>query len=180
MKVQLPNFKNFLDRPRLLFWCAVVLFVLSTAMLSIALVTEHHDHQQFYRQANVLTPFKLGQTVRMGAASVSLTNPKYVSGSGSFTAPNGMKYLVVDLTVKNFSDSPIRVLPSTDTYVKDATGRVIYLTPYGLERPFHAGELLPGEQVSGQLSYLVPVSSRLKFYVDGVWSGGVLPIALTK
>jgi hypothetical protein len=166
------------DKSRWFFWAAVGLCVLSVLVLTAALVSQHNQRQQLYQSQSPMKPFKPGQTVRMGAVSVTVANPSYTNGSSSFAAPPDKHYLIVDFTVKNFSDKPITVLPSTDTYVKDTAGNVVNLTPYGLDRPFHGGELPAGEQVSGQLSYLVPRSRDVTLYVDGIWSGGVLPFAL--
>ncbi len=180
MNVHASDLKRIFEHPKLLFWSSVVLCVFSAIMLSTTLAVERHDREHFYRKASALTPFQQGQTVRMGAASVTVADASFLPGSGHFAAPAGKQYLVATLIVKNFSDKPINVLPSTDTYVKDVSGHIVYLTPFGLDEPFHAGELLPGEQVRGQVSYLVSKAQQLTFYVDAIWSGGVLPITVTK
>lgn len=169
---------RFFEKPTTVFWTSCAILAISAITLTTTLVVSGREHRRLYSQSAALSGFAPGQTVRMGAASVSVSGPTYTSGTGHFVAPAGRQYLTLDFTVKNYSDKPIAILPSTDTYVKDGSGAVVYLTPYGLERPFRAGELLPGERVTGQLSYLVPAKTPLRFYVDSIWSGGVVPIGI--
>jgi hypothetical protein len=155
---------------RWLFIGSVILFAASLLTLAAAL---HVTRQPI---ASPARPFEAGQTITMGSATISISHISYSGGSPGFTAPAGKRYLTLDFTVHNNSAKSVNVLPATDTYVKDQAGNVVYLTPYALVRPFRAGELPPGEQVAGQLSYLVPKSTPVTFYVDAVWSGGVIPI----
>jgi hypothetical protein len=69
-------------------------------------------------------------------------------------------------------------LPAADTYLKDTSGNVVYLTPFELSQPFRSGELLPGEQIQGQLSYLVKKSKSYALYIDSTWSGRLIEIKL--
>jgi hypothetical protein len=161
---------------RNLFAISLVILAVSALLLGFALRTEHNVSA--VRTARTQTPFSLGQEITMGSVTLMASHPAYSGGSGNFASPAGMHYLILDLSVRNNSAKAIQVMPTTDTYVKDAAGHVIYVTPFGLSRPFRAGELSPGETVNGQLSYLVPVKSPLKLYVDSIWSGGVLPIQL--
>lgn len=152
------------------------LLLVSLVVLGFALRAEHNATAR--RAINPKHPFMLGQTVSLGSASVKVDHLTYGHGTSAFTAPTGQEYAELYLTVKNIADKPIYIAPATDTYVKNASGQVAYLTPYELAHPFHAGELLPGDTVSGQLSFLVKNHTHYTFYVDGIWSGGVLPFAL--
>ncbi len=161
---------------RKLFYSAIIVLVLSFVVLGFAVHSEQRSRGNVQRSAEQQTAFHSGQAISLGSATMRISNLTYSDGSGHFIAPAGKHYLIVDLTVKNYSDAPINVLPSNDTYVKDSAGRVVYLTPYEVSQPFRAGELLPGETITGQLSYLVPKSGQLNYYIDAIWSGGVVPI----
>lgn len=128
--------------------------------------------------ANPKAPYTAGQLVSGGSASLKIENVEFKEGQPGFAATADKRYLVLDFSVSNHSQQPINVLAVNDTYVKDTAGNVVYLTPYALERPFHSGELPAGESVRGQLSFLVPHSGSLKFYVDAIWSGGVIPFTI--
>lgn len=172
------NKPTILDNPRTIFWLSVVLSISALLMIIAALLIFRQDRQQFHQSASVQIPFKLNQEVRMGSAVVTVSNPAYSKGSLHFTAPQGKHYLLVAVTIKNFTERPIVVSPSTDIYLKDKVGTTTYLTPYELANPFHAGELPAGEQTTGQLSYLVSDKTNPNMYIDAAWSGGVLPISL--
>lgn len=162
---------------QLLFLGSLVMLIVSLTLVTIALAIQHSDNT--LRVSHVQAPFHANQSVTMGSAVLSVGTPRYDTGSNVFAAPSGSRYMVIDLTVKNISDKPIQVMPSTDVYAKDAAGHVVYLTPFVLAHPFHAGELLPGDTVTGQLSFLVQKSAPYNIYVDGAWSGGVLPFDVT-
>jgi hypothetical protein len=113
-----------------------------------------------------------------GQAKFNITNLKYSNGEGRFVAPANMHYVIFDFSVENTSDKTIAILPANDTYMKNSEGVVSFLTPYGLEKPFRAGDLLPHEKITGQLSYLVKKNESQKLYVDSVWSGALIAIAI--
>ena len=170
---------SLLDNPRTLFYMSVGFMLVSVVLLVFALQAEHRSTANLRHVAVSQVPFEANQNINMGSATLRVSNVTYADGSAHFSAPAGMHYLILDLAVKNYSDKPINVLPASDTYVKASDGKAIYLTPYELASPFRSGELSPGEQITGQLSYLVPTAAKsLKFYVDAIWSGGVVPIAI--
>lgn len=123
--------------------------------------------------------YPLGTTARFDRSTVVLTNFATNKGAGMFTAPSGSEYAVVTMRVTNTSKNTIMVLPSLDTYLKDTTGKLYYLSPSSLSSPFRSGPLLSGDTIQGQLSYLVPKNNQLSFYIDSTWSGGVAKFALT-
>ncbi len=160
--------------PVRLFYINTALLVTAVILLGLALWVQNIDK-------NPPIPFagySKGVTVTMGSVAIKINSVQTSVGKGHFKAPDGMHYLIVDLTVKNTSGKPLNVLPSTDTYVKSPAGKITNLSPFSLERPYRAGELLPGEQITGQLSYLVPKTGPQKLYVDALWSGGVIPFEL--
>ena len=169
---------NLLDNSRVLFYCSLGILLVSFSVLLLAMRAEHRSNDNFHRTAAQQVPLRPGHKINMGSATMTVGSINYNNGSGHFAAPNDRHYLILNLTVKNYGEKPIHVLPSSDTYIKDTEGNVTYLTPYAVEHPFRAGELSPGEQITGQLSFLVPKTAKLTFYIDSIWSGGVIPIAI--
>lgn len=161
---------------------AQLLFVVSLLLLatSIGLLTAAGERltRTAAPYAKPATPFNVGASITNGQVSVTVASVKLAGGQGPFQTTDSEQYAVVTLHVRNNSDSPIQVLPSNDTYVKDATGKVSYLTPYTLENPFRAGELSPGESIQGQLSYKISTAGKHTFFIDARWSGSVLPFAV--
>lgn len=155
----------------ILFYASLILFVLSVILFFGS-----------YTSTQSITSYFGGISVpgsaRQGAASITVESVKYEAGVGHFAAPSGSRYAVVSLRVKNVSDTPIYFAPANDTYIKTATGEVHYLTPYALESPFKSGEILPGEQTKGQLSYLVPENTKMKYYLESDWTSGVVSFLL--
>jgi hypothetical protein len=158
-----------------LFYASLVILTLSAVLLVLALVTEHRTSQKKSPRQVLFVP---AQAVTMGKATMTIGKPAYSYGSPGFSAPTGKRYLIVNFTLKNISSSPINILPANDTYIKDINGHVSYLTPYVLKNPFRAGELPPNEQISGELSFLVPSASPVKFFIDAPWSGGAAAFVL--
>jgi len=161
-----------------LFYASVILLAIAITLLIIALVVQSDTKRINSYSAQPAKAFSTGQMVEMGDVSLLVKKVSFGGSQPGFLAPPGKYYAVVDLLVKNRSEKPIDIEPSSDSYVKDSAGNVSYLTPYILDNPFRAGELPPGEQISGQLSYIAPKNQPLKLYIDGIWSGGVIPFAL--
>ncbi|MGV9001945.1 MAG: DUF4352 domain-containing protein [Candidatus Saccharimonadaceae bacterium] len=162
-----------LNNDKKLFIISIVFLILSVIFLSLALIVQRSNAPK-----PLVVPtagFEINTPITMGSVSMTITKVAFSDSQPGFSAPADMHYAVIDLTVKNVVDHPLDILPSNDTYLKDNTGAVSYMTPFGLERPFRAGQLLPGETISGQVSYILSKSKPAKLYVDSIWSGGVVP-----
>ncbi len=116
--------------------------------------------------------------ITTGRTTLTVSDIRHKPATKRFAAPDGYEYVLLTLTVRNNSEKPLDVFPSSDTYIKTASGNVSYLTPYDLVRPFHSGTVLPGESTVGELSFLVPKYSTYKFYVEASWSGGAVPFMI--
>lgn len=116
-----------------------------------------------------------GKAISTGVTTLTVEKVERKPGSKPFIAPAGYEYLIVTLKVQNNSDEPFSVVPTADTYVKSAAGKVSYIAPYTLTDPFHSGIVLPGEATTGELSYLVQKNSSYKFYVEADWSSTAVP-----
>jgi hypothetical protein len=123
--------------------------------------------------------YQPGTPVQTSQANVIINTIHTEKGSGSLVAPQGQTYLLLNVTFKNTSDKTISVMPSTQTYIKTADGTVYYMTPLLLEHPFRAGDLKPGDMITGEVSYLVPENTSYTMYIDSIWSGGVVSVRLT-
>jgi hypothetical protein len=160
-----------IKKTKFMFISSLVLFAVSAMLLTAAIyaTVPHKTRQAMYQP---------GSEIVNGQARFSIKNITYSAGTSRFTAPANMHYVIFDFTIENTSNKPIAVLPANDTYMKNQEGVVSFLTPYGLENPFRAGDLLPHEKITGQLSYLVHKNETQKLYIDAVWSGALIAIAI--
>lgn len=155
----------------------VFIACLATLTLSYALFVQSRYNLKHQTVSVKQKPFSIDTDYQIGNATIRISNIRLEPGQAPFIAPTGKQYVILDVVVINRSDAPINVLPSSDMYVKDSNGSIAYLTPYVTPSPFRAGELLPGDKIKGDVSFLVP-EGTLVLYVDAVWSGGVVPILL--
>jgi len=162
------------NRPITLFWISITLFGISIVLLGFSVISQNSTKGPF-----PFAGYPAGTSIAMGSSITEVQNVTDTNGTGIFIAPKGKHYIVVTLKVKNVSEKPINVFPSSDTYVKNNAGNVSFLTPLNLTLPFRAGSLLPGENIVGELSYLVNNNETNKFYVDSIWSGGVIVFAVS-
>lgn len=180
IKMTKPKKQFFLYKPKTiegLYFASIVLLIFSFFVLGTTLLIKVSDNNN---SVNVSTqePFKVGEQITTGQVSITVTSVDYGGGSEPFIAPEGMQYAVVRLNISNRDIKPISIAPTIDTYIKADDGKVSYVSPYALKDPFRAGELLPGESIQGDLSYLVKKDVSLKYFVDSIWSGSSIPIKI--
>lgn len=156
------------------FVAAAVLAFVALVFLSVGLYAFKQAQPTGYIQG----VYALGTPIVAGEATAIINNVRYDQGHRPFEAPSGKQYIIVDTTFQNNTEKPIAILPSNQTYIKDTSSTVYYLSPMGLEEPFRAGELLPGDKIRGELSYLVPKDTAYTLYIDAIWSGGVVSVTL--
>ncbi|HMT18810.1 MAG TPA: DUF4352 domain-containing protein [Candidatus Saccharibacteria bacterium] len=70
--------------------------------------------------------------------------------------PEGYKFLTVELTVKNMTDSEKWFLPEAHMYMKDASGQRYDLTATKDVQTSIAGPIAAGDTTKGQVGYMVP------------------------
>ena len=155
---------------QIFFYSSVLLCLLAVAMLLASL--------RIGRSVQPATGIHKGQQLSQGSATIELEAVRFTQGSGHYKASPGKRYAIISLSVANNSSTPFSVAAANDTYVKDRTGTTYYLSPTSLDEPFHSGQLLPGDSVRGELSYLLPLTGEFRFYVESDWSGGVVPFLL--
>lgn len=161
---------------QLLFVISLLLLVTSIGLLVIT--TRRLSHQPTRKAAQPAAPFAVASDISSGLVTVTVESVQFAGTQGNFVAADGEHFVLIGLKVRNNSDQPIQILPSSDTYLKDASGHVTYLTPYRLDNPFRAGELPPGETVRGELSYIASTVGQHKLFIDAKWSGSVLPFKI--
>lgn len=170
------NKKLTISSQKLLFYGAVLLLLITIMLLAFTLNVQRSNAG--FVNAQPGKSYVINQTIHSGEVIMSIQSVRFEQGTKPFSAPVGKRYAVVDFWVKNISDAPIQVLPSTDTYMKNVAGDVSYLSPLPLEHAFRAGEIAPGEAIHGDLSYLVDTSDTVKLFVDARWSGIAVPILI--
>lgn len=166
-----------ISKEKLLVQISAGLLALSAVFLWQAYRVEHRVNTR-KPEVQMQTPFLPAKTVEMGAAAIVTAPIRYEAGNGTFAAPAGKQYAVITLTIKNRSDKPLNVLPTADFYMKSTKGDVAYESPFTLAEPLRAGELLPGDTIKGEVSFLVTEDIPYLFYIDAIWSGSVLPFAI--
>lgn len=150
------------------FYISLVLLFIATGLLVAALLVQRNDDRRIQPSKG----YNTGISIKSGLVTMSVEKVRFDTGQGRSKSPPGQQHAIVNFIVQNNSSQVINILPSTDTYIKDSTGNVSYLSPYNLDKPFRAGALSPGEQIKGELSYTTASSGDLKFIVDSIWSGG--------
>lgn len=173
--------KNLLDYiknspSKLLFYVSVLFLLVAIGLLSITLRVQQQNDALI--NATPGTAYAMQKQVHSGDVVMSVESVSFQDGQQPFIAPEGKHYAIIDFKVKNISDQPIQVLPSSDTYMKNTAGDVSYLSPYAIKQPFRAGELALGETIHGELSYLVDKIGEVKLITDAKWSGIALPIVI--
>jgi len=115
----------------------------------------------------------LGQTFTTQAYSLQLSGLKYDStGDDTYKPAAGDEFVIMTLTVKNMTDQDLQFLPVLQTYLKDSSGQSYSLAPAPLDNPIESGSILPGDTISGQVSYEVPIGKRdINLYFDSGWPG---------
>lgn len=155
---------------------SIVLIVISLILFTASLIVLRASKPTVYEYG----VYKPETPIAAGDATVVIHSIRYSNGENGFVVPAGKQYLILDTTFQNNSNHPISITPSTQTYIKDSEGYVTYLTPFALENPLRAGDLLAGDKISGQLSYLVPNNKTYTMYIDAIWSGGVVSVRLNE
>lgn len=115
----------------------------------------------------------LGQALATAAYNLRLSDLKYdQTGDDTYKPASGNEFVVITLTISNLTSQSLQFLPVLQTYLKDSRGKSYSLTPAPLDSPIQSGSLLPGDTISGQVSYEVPIGTTdLNLYFDSGWPG---------
>ena len=132
---------------------------------------------------------RYGVTVRLGSSSgqvlpltkmaqssdfeMKLTNTHTIDGNDpAFGLENGHKFLVTTLSVTNKTSETIKLWPAIQTYIRDTQGGSFTMHPTTtITKPYLAGEIAPGQTVTGELSYDVPADlANGRLFIDPGWN----------
>jgi hypothetical protein len=131
------------------------------------------DRQQFGSTARKYIP---GKTYSNNNYDVRIDSVYRGSGEkGSLNPGDGKTYLIVNLYVKNKTNKILPLYPVTQTYIKDSQGQTYSIGPAIVKQPFLAGDLQPGDQIKGELAYVVPDTIQEPlFYFEGLSSSPLI------
>jgi hypothetical protein len=142
-------------------------------MLVIALRTNQDTKHQL-AVAHPQQPVVMGTQISTGSVIAKVESVSYSDGVPGFKSPADKHYAIVKLSLTNKSDQPIHVYPVFDTYMKASDGTVFKITPFALTDAFRSGDVMPGEALKGDLSFLIPKQTDARFYLESIWSGSVV------
>jgi hypothetical protein len=146
-------------------------------MLVIALRTNQNTKRQL-AVAHPQQPVALGTPISTGSVIAKVESVVYSDSVPGFKSPEDKHYAIVKLALTNKTDQPIHVYPVFDTYMKASDGTVYKITPFALTDAFRSGDIMPGESLKGELSFLVPKQTDARFYLESIWSGSVVSFTL--
>lgn len=118
-----------------------------------------------------MTTFEVGDIIEIGDLVLVVNSVTFPAGDDFNQPDDGKKFVAVDLSITNNTDSAQAVSSMLQMNLKDATGQgysidLTALVATGGTSP--DGELAPGETIRGQVGYQVPVDVQgLVFVFDG-------------
>ena len=118
-----------------------------------------------------MTTFEVGDIIEIGDLVLVVNSVTFPAGDDFNQPDDGKKFVAVDLSITNNTDSAQAVSSMLQMNLKDATGQgysidLTALVATGGTSP--DGELAPGETIRGQVGYQVPVAVQgLVFVFDG-------------
>lgn len=81
-------------------------------------------------------------------------------GQFPFVPPENAKFAKVNITVKNNSKNIFAFAPVLQTHLVDENNNKYDLAVSILDNPIVAGDINPGQSVTGDISYLIPANSK--------------------
>ena len=94
-------------------------------------------------------------------------------GAGPLTPPQGMKFVIADLTIENISTSSIQIIPLLNFYLKDEAGHVYRNSAVVSSHEMLSGEILPGDKLREEIGFAVPKDDqRWWLYYEPGMAGG--------
>jgi hypothetical protein len=85
---------------------------------------------------------------------------KDLGGDKMFAPGAGKAYLKLTLRVTNTSHEVIGVYPFTSTHILADDQQLYPMSPMMLQNPFQPGEIAPGEELAGELSFEIPATTH--------------------
>lgn len=170
------HFRKFRDENSLLF--GVFVFGLAALVVINTVFWMHWTSERLYDKAsahNVLVYPKIAKSLqdsRNGALEVKVKDVQLNSKQDvAFDLEEGMTMLIMDITLKNTSQQTQKFIPVSQLFVKTEVGGISKLhASMHVTSPLAAGDVRPGDSVSGQVSFAVLKNTeRPLLYVDTGW-----------
>jgi hypothetical protein len=126
----------------------------------------YRQHKRLVAAAVISNMLLLGSFIWFLGTRPSLLNVSVhhvsvtTTGVSVFQPQPGDEFVIVDVTVTQYTRNSQWLAPVTQSYVVDSHGTHYQMAPYALDNPFYAGVYDVGQQASGQLSYGVARSAR--------------------
>ncbi len=131
----------------------------------------------------IATTFAVGDVIEIGDLGLTVHGVTFPTGDPFNQPEDGMKFLVVELSIENKSDIAQSVSSLLQMQLKDATGQVYdedLMADVASGGTSPNGEVAPGETIRGQVGFQVPADAQdLVFVFDGdVFGTGKIFVAL--
>ncbi len=118
-----------------------------------------------------ITTFEVGDIIEIGDLGLVVNEVTFPTGDDFNQPDDGKKFIVVDLSITNNTDTAQAISSLLQMEIKDATGQsydVDLMASVAAGGASPDGELAPGETLRGQVGYQVPVGAQdLVFVFDG-------------
>ncbi len=169
--------RHFRVRDHFMSWAGVLTSLIVLLIINAAYITNriYHDSTQpaprVIANSNlVLTSLQADETKNY---TVKVSNVTESSAfDPAFTIDTTDTMLIMDISITNHTAGKQDLTPTTQLYVRDREGDTFVMHPsIAIKNPLAAASVLPGQTVTGQISFAVP--KRLAhplLYVDFGWT----------
>lgn len=115
----------------------------------------HHDEHPEHTLADV---WNIGDTADIGRLKYTVSSVRSVAASKAKSSAPASELLLISITVMNPLDTPIAIDISSTFSLLDKDLTAFSPTTNVSASPLPEGEILPGQSISGEISFLVPES----------------------
>jgi hypothetical protein len=156
----------------------IIISMSAIIVVILAIFTTLHFQNKFNKLSVEFEQYKIGYQTKIFSLGDSIDTAEFslVVNSvdvdndgipGYLPAPEGMKYLAIDISLRNKTDSENIFLPLFETYLRDSEGTRYELTVAPNVESGVAGRIAAGDTVKGQVGFLVPeTANNLRFYFE--------------
>lgn len=148
---------------------SLVLLLAAALVINAIYITNQLKAAQAYNGGHVLTSSQTAQTPELAAAVKNVSESDKIDIA--FTLPEGETMLVMDFSITNHTKSIQDFIPTSQLYVRTRVGDYRPLHPsLKVKNAIKAGQIAPGETISGQISFGVPkAATNPLLFVDTGW-----------
>lgn len=118
-------------------------------------------HQPSAVKLAVRPLLRVGQIAQAGDFSLRIDSFREDAvGDQAFVPGIGMRYVIPHLSIRNNGKSAGYIAPVAQAFLRDNQGVIYHMSPATTNTPLVAGILLPGKNISGEISFDVPATAR--------------------